>query len=246
MSVVAQVVDGVEVNPPVSGSVAPFGKLSNSAIPVLKGTWAQVAKDFSFFQPLDYVEPSFDSTNSVLKIPDTVLELGRKKYALCLVGQFLGNAPKFGLIHVMANKLWGKHGPVGVSPYKTDLFLFQFPNEASLSRALYSSWHIGGTPLFLHKWDSKVQKLEFTASRLPVWVQLSQVPLELQTREGISYLASTVGKPLHMDQDCSKLLRSRINVCMEIDFSKSLIHDLTVIVNDEPCSIGISYPWKPQ
>ncbi|KAJ4825193.1 hypothetical protein Tsubulata_035065 [Turnera subulata] len=124
--------------------------------------------------------PNFDSSTSALKIPDSVVELGRKKYSLCLVGKFTGNAPKFGLIQAIVNKIWGKHGPIRFSSYKTDFFLFQFPNEASLSHALYGgSWHVGGVPLFLRLWDSKIQKMEFTASRLPVWIQLNQLPLEL-------------------------------------------------------------------
>ncbi|KAJ4831625.1 hypothetical protein Tsubulata_039956 [Turnera subulata] len=89
--------------------------------------------------------------------------------------------------------------------------------------------------------------MEFSASTLPVWVQLRQVPLELQTREGLSCIASAVGKPLHMDQDCSKLLNSsRINVCVEVDFSKPLLREVPVLLNDEQCCIGVHYPWTPQ
>ncbi|MBA0849464.1 hypothetical protein Goshw_016372 [Gossypium schwendimanii] len=34
---------------------------------------------------------------------------------------------------------------------------------------------------------------------MPVWIQLSRVPLELFTRKGISYVVSALGKPLYMD-----------------------------------------------
>ncbi|KAJ4825720.1 hypothetical protein Tsubulata_001221 [Turnera subulata] len=159
----------------------------------------------------------------------------------------MGNAPRMGLIHAMFNKLWGRDGNIAVVPYKSDLFLIQFPTESSLSRVLYGGpWHVGGIPLHLCLWDSKIQKVDFSNSLIPVWVQLRNVPLELQTSEGLSILGSALGKPLHMDQDCKRLLRpDRINLCVEVNFSKPLLHQLNVEFDDESCAIPDFYSWKP-
>ncbi|KAJ4848758.1 hypothetical protein Tsubulata_020074 [Turnera subulata] len=67
------------------------------------------------------------------------------------------------------------------------------------------------------------------------------------TREGLSILGSALGKPLHMDQDCTRLLRpDRINLCVEVNFSKPLLHQLNVEFDDESYAILVSYSWKPQ
>ncbi|KAJ4840393.1 hypothetical protein Tsubulata_002035 [Turnera subulata] len=128
------------------------------------------------------------------------------------------------------------------------MFLFQFATAASLSRALNGGpWHVNGIPLVLRVWDSKIQKMDISSSVLPVWVQFDNVPLELSTREGLSYLASAIGKPLYMDQDCSKILKSdRINICTDVDFAKPLSPKLLVNLDGELCSISVTYSWQQQ
>ncbi|KAJ4838675.1 hypothetical protein Tsubulata_003107 [Turnera subulata] len=213
-------------------------------------SWAGIVKSGPppFRQALDFIPSVLESNSSILKIPSAVIEAGRKKFSLCLVGQFLGVTPKLGLIHAISNKLWGRHGSITVAPYKPGLLMFQFPTEASLSRALYGGpWHVSGIPLILRPWDSKIQPLDTSTSILPVWIQFRGVPLELSLREGLSYLASAIGKPLHMDQDCSKLLKSDcINVCAEVDFRKPLLPNLVVNLDGEEFTIGVSYSSKPQ
>ncbi|KAJ4841580.1 hypothetical protein Tsubulata_014501 [Turnera subulata] len=84
--------------------------------------------------------------------------------------------------------------------------------------------HIGGIPLFLRKWEADIKPIDFFTSVFPVWVHLSHVPLELLTKEGLSYLASAIGTPLHMNQEYSKLLVSdRVSLCVDVDFSKPLL-----------------------
>ncbi|KAJ4823732.1 hypothetical protein Tsubulata_026162 [Turnera subulata] len=136
----------------------------------------------------------------------------------------------------------------GLAAYKAGMFLFQFPTDASLSRALNGGpWHVNGIPLILRVWDSNIQKLDVSSPVLPVWVQLSNVPLELTTREGLSYLASAIGRPLHMDKDCSRMLKTdRVNICIDVDFAKPLLSKLLVNLDGVLCSIGVQYSWKPQ
>ncbi|KAJ4840309.1 hypothetical protein Tsubulata_022056 [Turnera subulata] len=56
----------------------------------------------------------------------------------------MGKSPKTGLIQAMAAKLWGRDEPISEVPYKEGLFLFQFPSDSSMSRALHGGpWHIG-------------------------------------------------------------------------------------------------------
>ncbi|MBA0760202.1 hypothetical protein Gotri_022962, partial [Gossypium trilobum] len=53
--------------------------------------------------------------------------------------------------------------------------------------------------------------------RMPVWIQLSRVPLDLFTRKGISYVVSALGKPLYMDGiTTSEQSLAFAKVCVEI------------------------------
>ncbi|MBA0750228.1 hypothetical protein Gogos_001646 [Gossypium gossypioides] len=53
--------------------------------------------------------------------------------------------------------------------------------------------------------------------RLPVWIHLKHVPLELFTGGGLSYIASALGNPLYMDGiTASKQRLSHAKVCVEL------------------------------
>ncbi|KAJ4828825.1 hypothetical protein Tsubulata_008903 [Turnera subulata] len=216
--------------------------------PEVSVSWASTVKAGNARHTLDYISPVFDGDASILQIPTSIVAAGRKKFSLCLGGQFLVTAPKQGFIHSIANKLWGRDGPISVAAYKAGMFLFQFPTDASLSHALNGGpWHINGIPLILRVWDSNIKKLDVSSPVLPVWVQLSDVPLELSTREGLSYLASAIGRPLHIDKDCSRMLKTdHVNICIDVDFAKPLLSKLLVNLDGVLCSIGVQYSWKPQ
>ncbi|KAJ4823292.1 hypothetical protein Tsubulata_039006 [Turnera subulata] len=158
--------------------------LSSSGTSSNASSWTNIVQN-KVVQPLEFVEPIY--AGNVIKIPSHLLDIGRKKYSLCLVGQFMGLAPKLGLIQAMAMKLWGRQGP------------------------------------------------------------LRRVPFELLTTDGLSYLTSAIGKPSHMNQDCSKLMSSdRVNVCVEVDYSKPLLDQLDVEFDGCTRTIDVSYSWKPQ
>ncbi|KAJ4841586.1 hypothetical protein Tsubulata_036186 [Turnera subulata] len=133
-------------------------------------------------QPLKFVEPMFTDDKSTISIPPELIAIGREKYSMCLIGKFLGNAPKMGLIQAVLSKLWGRDGAVSISSYEEGIFLIQLPNEIAFSRALYRGpWHVGGIPLVLWPWNSSPQKLDSSSAIFPVWVQMKNVPLELLT-----------------------------------------------------------------
>ncbi|KAJ4842558.1 hypothetical protein Tsubulata_008501 [Turnera subulata] len=110
--------------------------VANSRVLPTDRPWANIVQPNST-QPLQFVQPIFTEGSKVIQIPPHLLAIGRQKYSLCLIGQFMGTSPKLGLIQAIAMKLWGRNGPVSVIPYSDGLYLLQFADEASLARALH-------------------------------------------------------------------------------------------------------------
>ncbi|KAK8631578.1 hypothetical protein V6N13_028361 [Hibiscus sabdariffa] len=54
-------------------------------------------------------------------------------------------------------------------------------------------WHIQHKPLVLRKWEPNLKELDFDLTCMPVWVQLHNVPLQLFTKKGLSYVSSAIG-----------------------------------------------------
>ena len=82
-----------------------------------------------------------------------------------------------------------------------NLFIIQFPSAEGRDRVLESGpWHIQNKPLIVRKWEPRMEMLEFNMEKLPVWIHLGNVPLELFNQKGLSYITSTSGNPLYMDR----------------------------------------------
>ncbi|KAJ4836643.1 hypothetical protein Tsubulata_036530 [Turnera subulata] len=210
-----------------SGSTAPRSTIPLQAGPTstsnvtasseTQASWAKVVSTgtSTFHQSLDFVEPVFAADNSTIHMPAPLLDIGRKKYSLCLVGQFMGTTPKMVMISAVLNELWGRHGYISVSAYKDGLILVQFPVESTLSRALYGGpWHVGGVPLILRPWSSSIQK---------------------------------DGSFCCLSSYCSKLFKADCaNICVDVDFSQPLKHELVVDIHGEQFTIEVAYSWIPQ
>ena len=101
----------------------------------------------------------------------------------------------------MAKALLGVEGDVVVKPVGSNTFIIQLPNALSRDRVLEGGpCNIQNIPLIVRKWEPDMESLDFNMKKLPIRIHLRNVPLELFTKNGLSYLASTVGNPLYMDR----------------------------------------------
>lgn len=84
-------------------------------------------------------------------------------------------------------------------------------------------WHVEKQYLVLRKWSIDFSYGQLNLHKLPLWLKLWNIPLSYYHREGISYVASGVGRPLYMDKAtarCSRLDYAK--VCVEVDASKEI------------------------
>ncbi|KAL0455474.1 UNVERIFIED_CONTAM: hypothetical protein Slati_0886600 [Sesamum latifolium] len=86
---------------------------------------------------------------------------------------------------------------------------------------------------------------------VPVWVRLKQLPVEFWTDEGLSTVASGIGRPLYQDaitRACTRLDFAR--VCVMLDISSTLPKHIVVLIPKEdggeaPCRVDVEYEWLP-
>lgn len=65
--------------------------------------------------------------------------------------------------------------------------------------------------------------------------------------EGLSHIASAIGKPLYANELTEKCKRlSFAKICVEVDVSSELLTTVEVVnARGESCDISVKYPWKP-
>ncbi|XP_038973764.1 uncharacterized protein LOC120105420 [Phoenix dactylifera] len=83
--------------------------------------------------------------------------------------------------------------------------------------------------------------------KIPVWVRLYNVPLEYWTVQGLSFVASAIGIPLHADHiTLARKRLSFVQVCVEIDASEDLIKEFDLqCPNGEQICVVVDFERLP-
>ncbi|XP_039032609.1 uncharacterized protein LOC120167762 [Hibiscus syriacus] len=151
----------------------------------------------------------------------------------------------------ITNTLWTsaiQGSRVQVSKAGRNTFIFSFNNETARNWVLDNGpWHILNKPMILRKWEPNLTRLNFDLSKIPVWVKLFNVPLELYTITGLSYLASAIGNPISLDSiTASKTRLEYARICVEIGITDEIPKFVNVILKDgRSTSISVEVPWLP-
>ncbi|KAL0298099.1 UNVERIFIED_CONTAM: hypothetical protein Scaly_3072900 [Sesamum calycinum] len=112
-------------------------------------------------------------------------------------------------------------------------------------------WLFQGQPIVLQKWEPGMVLRKHKHTQVPVWIRLRHLPVEFWTDEGLSTVASGVGRPLYQDtitRTCTRLDFAR--VCVMLDISSTLPKHLIIMMpkedgNEVPCKVEVEYEWVP-
>ncbi|GJV19201.1 zinc knuckle CX2CX4HX4C containing protein [Tanacetum coccineum] len=112
---------------------------------------------------------------------------------------------------------------------KNGHYVFKFRDSNSLNVVLDKGpWMVKNKPMFVQKWNSEIGMEKMEPKRLSVWVKIVNVPLEAWSVDGISALASSLGKPMLMDTMTATMCHKGVGnfkyarVLMEMDADKGI------------------------
>ncbi|GAV92720.1 DUF4283 domain-containing protein, partial [Cephalotus follicularis] len=167
---------------------------------------------------LSFHAPKQENGICIVEPPDEVFEVGVKMWSNTLVGYFVGKRIPLKVVKENLEKRWRKWGNVQVIAGADGYFLFRFSNNTSCDLVLSNGpWEVWGAYLALRRWEEGMSLCKESFSSIPVWVKLTNVPAELWTRPGLSYIASALGVPLCMD--AATAAGNRLNfarICIEM------------------------------
>jgi hypothetical protein len=193
-----------------------------------------------------------------ISIPRKVVQNISNKFEFTLYGYFIGKRIAFPVVEYFVRNNWAKHGLKRVMMNDNGFFFFKFDSQAGLDAILEEGpWMIKNSPIILKKWtmDTSLKKEELT--RIPIWVKLHDVPLQVFSEDGISIIATHLGKPIMLDSYTSVMCidswgRSSFARCLiEIDSHVALKESITVGVplldslEFTSETIRVEYEWKP-
>ncbi|GKE12013.1 reverse transcriptase domain-containing protein [Tanacetum coccineum] len=150
------------------------------------------------FRPL-VNEERVDNYDTVLFM--AAMENVKNKYANLLVGYFVGKIRVFPIVQNYVSNTWAKFGLQKLMKNKDGVFLFKFASRDGLDRVLERSpWIIRNTPLILNRWISNVSLKRDEVTKVPIWLKLHDVLVVAYSADGLSLIATQVGKPIMFDE----------------------------------------------
>ncbi|XP_039058614.1 uncharacterized protein LOC120202236 [Hibiscus syriacus] len=147
------------------------------------------------------------------------------------------------------DSIWGNSLQVKVSLAGPNLYVFSFLDANLRDWVLENGpWHVQNKPLVLRMCEPGLQRLNFDIALMHVWVQLYNIPLELYSQKGLSYIASALSTPLYMDSITASRKRLEFaKLCIEIEAGSALPEDIHVTLRDGSIvRIKVRVPWIPQ
>nr|GEY64713.1 RNA-directed DNA polymerase, eukaryota, reverse transcriptase zinc-binding domain protein [Tanacetum cinerariifolium] len=108
-----------------------------------------------------------------------------------------------------------------------------------------------------HWWSTKTSLQKDELTRIPIWVKLYEVPIQVFEENGISLIATYLGKPIMLDSYTSAMCkdswgRSSFTRCLiEINSEADLKDSITIGIPDlegpgfTKQTIRVEYEWKP-
>ncbi|KAI8560219.1 hypothetical protein RHMOL_Rhmol04G0239000 [Rhododendron molle] len=195
-----------------------------------------------------YFPPTMEGERITVSLPSAVEAQGAMKWKDCLVEHFVDKKIPFLAVRSVAFKKRVDYGLVDVLSNDKGFYFFQFGSKDAYRQIVESGpWHFGGRLMVLQIWHPDIEYEKERLAKLPIWIQLFNVPLQFWIAEGLSYIASFVGKPLYVDELTETAKRiSYANICVEVDVTASLPHsvDLLTACGRKPLVKVVDIPDK--
>ena len=202
---------------------------------------------------LTYMKPLDHSQRHIIRVPKEIVAQGSRKWEHTLVGHFIGKRLPYSLVKNATTRMWNKMGLEDMLATDSGYFFFKFiSKEVSDSVLEGGPWHIAGQPILLRKWEPGLELSKAAPSSVPLWVHIHDIPLEYWNEEGLSYIASAIGKPIHVDRLTAAGRRiSYARICVEVNAQNELLKSLEIGSDDtthgepEKVTLRVEYPWNP-
>jgi hypothetical protein len=175
-----------------------------------------------------------------------------------LYGYFLGDRMAFPVVDYFVQKNWKEFGVKKLMMNANGFFFFKFADHQGMLKVLKGGpWLIRNKPLFLNVWTPTTKLKKEDIKHVAVWVKLHDVPLVAYTEDGLSMMATLLGKPKVLDS-------YTIEMCLEAWGRSSYARALVEISADQPFKdeiliaipeedgtsftkekVYVEYEWKP-
>lgn len=191
-----------------------------------------------------------DGVNSVM-VPDEVFHNPSPLWEDFLIGRFLATAPHVAKVHAIVNKIWAlgdKSQMIDVLVINSTTMKFRVCNTNTRNRVTRRGmWNLAGIPVVMSQWSPFTEETIQEIKSVPIWVHLRNVPMDMFTWKGLSFVTSAVGEPVRLHSDTAQCLDFKVaKIFVNADLTKELPKSMKFTSPEGKTAIvEYSYPWLP-
>ncbi|GJV17146.1 hypothetical protein Tco_1362469 [Tanacetum coccineum] len=197
-----------------------------------------------------------DESDCVLPVENVMA--AQNKFGNSLVGFFVEKSVAFPLVQNYVTNTWSKFRFQKVMRDDDDVFYFKFTSTTGLEQVLEQGPSlIRNQPLILTKWTPNLALSKDKVTKVPVWMKIHKVPVVAYSEDGLSLIATQIGKPIMLDSFTSSMCTEPwgrlgfAHALIEVTVEKELKQVVTMavpIVDGEGYTMkrmSVEYEWKP-
>lgn len=177
--------------------------------------------------------PNGEDGEPSITIDKEVLEAMNGMWKQCMIVRVLGRNIAISALSKKLRELWGPKGAMYVMDLPRQFFMVRFEKEDEYLAALTGGpWRIFGSYLMVRAWSPEFDPLRDDIVTTPVWVRLTNIPVNFYHRSILMGIAKGLRKPVRVDLTTLNFERARFaRICVEVNLAKPLKG--TVLINGE-------------
>ncbi|KAG2247637.1 hypothetical protein Bca52824_087265 [Brassica carinata] len=177
--------------------------------------------------------PNGEDGEPVITIEEEVLTAMNSLWKRCMIVRVLGRNVPLPSVSRRLRELWKPKGAMFVMDLPRQFFMVRFELEEEYMAALSGSpWRAFGSYLMVQAWTPEFDPLKDEIVTTPVWVRLSNIPVNFYHKTILMGIAKGLGRPIKVDLTTLNFERGRFaRVCVEVNLNKPLKG--TVMINGE-------------
>ncbi|GJV25907.1 zinc knuckle CX2CX4HX4C containing protein [Tanacetum coccineum] len=157
--------------------------------------------------------------NSVAIPKDAVDEIGGR-FVNTLYGYSVGKRLAYPLVENYVKHVWAKYGLTRIMMHQ-GFFLFQFESKKSMEQVMLDGpWRIKLVPIMLKVWKTNKPMKKDSASVLPLWIKMHNVPIVAYSHVGLNLITSKVRRLICYDSHTNNIC---LNSWGRISYARALV-----------------------
>ena len=165
-----------------------------------------------------------------------------------MIARFLETAPHVAKVHMIINKIWAfgeKNQKLDVYEMDATTMRIRVTNEKIRNKVVRRGmWNIAGVPMVVSNWAPEEDTSK--ANMIPLWVHVTNVPMNMYSWEGLSFITSAAGVPDYLHPEtiaCTNFDIAKVFVLA--DLSKELPQKINYNIQGKETTVKFAYPWLP-